>query len=541
MVAALSRLMRPDTVPQSGLGYSIPAPIGGVNARDALANMPETDAIILDNFFPQPTWVELRGGKKTVATFSGICETVAAYNGIASSQLYGAVNNAGTRSIYRMDIGGGPVGAPVVGGAGGTIEPLTSTRFDWQQFGTGAAEVLYLVNGVDNPLIYDGTNWQAVTSSSSPYALTGTSPNLLSCVAAYHQRLFFIEGGTLNVWYLPIGQIAGALAQLPLAAYFPLGGALVSIVTVSIDNAAGANDYIAFVSNMGEVVLFQGTDPSSISTFALSAHFRIGRPIGMGRRCWQKLGSDAAIICTDGVVLISQALLTDRSQTKNAVSDKIRKAINALTQQFGNNFGWQAQLYPLGSKLLINVPTTENGASYTYVMNTLNGAWCTFGQFNSPWNAFCFETMGDALFFGTNGRVCQADTGGDDDGAAITGFVKTAFSYFGLQGQLKRWLMARPVITASGTISIGLSLSTDFNNQLPTGTVQLSQGNSAVWNVSLWTTPTFWGDAIVLTKRWLGIGGIGYAAALTLTVQGLDVGLQWQSTDYVFEKGGLVG
>lgn len=537
----LSRLFRADPVAQASGGYSIPAPIGGVNARDALANMPETDAIILDNFFPQPTWVELRNGKKTTATFNGICETVAAYNGLSASQLYGAVNNAGVRSIYRVDLGGGPVGAPVVGGAGGTIEALTSTRFDWQQFGTGSAEVLYLVNGVDFPLIYDGTTWQSVTTTSVPFALTGTSPQLLSVVASYHQRLFFIQGGSLNVWYLGIGAIAGALTLLPLAAYFPLGGSLVSIVTVSIDNAAGTNDYIAFVSSMGEVVVFQGTDPSSVATFALSAHFRIGRPIGAGRRCWQKLGSDAAIICTDGIVLLSQALLTDRSQSKNAVSDKVRKAINALTQQFGNNFGWQAQLYPLGSKLVINVPTTENAASYAYVMNTLNGAWCTFGQFNSSWNAFCFETMGDELFYGTNGSVCQADTGGDDDGAAITGLVKTAFSYFGAQGQLKRWLMARPIFTASGSISVGLALATDFNNATPTGTVQLSQGNSAVWNVALWTTPTFWGDAIVLSKRWLGIGGLGYAASLTLTVQGLDVGLQWQSTDYVFEKGGLVG
>ena len=537
----LAALRRPEPETLAG-GKSIPAPIGGLNARDALANMPETDAVILDNIFPQPTWVELRKGKKTIATFTGVCETVAAYNGISALQLYGAVNNAGVRSLFRVDgLAGGPVGSPVVGGAGNVIQPITSTRYDWQQFGTGAAEVLYLVNGVDNPLLFDGTTWYSITTSSSPYALTGTSPNLLSCVAAYHQRLFFVQGGSLNVWYLAIGTFAGALTQLPLAAYFPLGGALVSIVTVSIDNALGTNDYIAFVSNQGEVVMFQGTDPSQVSTFSLAGHFRIGRPIGVGRRCWQKLGSDAAIICTDGIIMLSQALLTDRSQTRNAISDKIRKAINALTQQFGNNFGWQAQLYPLGSKLFINIPTTENNASYSFVMNTLNGAWCTFGQLNSSWNAFCFETQADALYFGTNGRVCQADTGGDDDGAGITGYAQQAYSYFDSPGQLKCWRMARPVITASGTISIGLALSVDFNNQLPTGTVQLSQGNSAIWNVSLWSTPTFWGDAVVLTKRWLGIGGIGYAAALGLQVSGLDVGLQWQSTDYVFEKGGLVG
>lgn len=537
----LAPALRPDQEEYSG-GYSIPAPIGGVNARDALANMAETDAVILDNFFPQPTWVELRNGKKTIATFAGLPETLSAYNGLAGNQLFAAVVNGATRSIYRVDnLAGGPVGAPVVGGAGGTIHVVTSTRFDWTQFGTAAVEGLYLVNGVDDPLLFDGTNWQAVNAGSAPFNLTGTSANLLSCVAGYHQRLFFAQTNSLNVWFLPIGQLGGALSQLPLAAYFPLGGSIVSIITISIDNAAGTNDYIAFVSSMGEVVVFQGTDPSSITTFALSAHFRIGRPIGAGRRCWQKVGSDAAIICTDGVLLLSEALLTDRSQTRNAVTDKIRHAINALTVQFGNNFGWQAQLYPLGNKLIINVPTTENAASYAYVMNTLNGSWCTFGQFASSWNAYCYETMGDGLYFGTNGRVCQADTGGDDDGAAINGLAKTAFSYFGAKGQLKRWMMCRPIFTTTGSLAVGIALNVDFNNQLPTGTVPISTGNAAVWNVALWTTPTYWGDALILSKNWIGVGGLGYAAALVLQVSALDVSLQWQSTDYVLEKGGLVG
>jgi hypothetical protein len=534
-------LSKPDQGALAG-SKSIPAPVGGLNARDALANMPETDAIIMDNFFPQPTWVELRGGSKTIGTFGGTGETCAAYNGLTANQLFAGVVNAGVRSLYRVDnLAGGPVGAPVVGGAGATIEALTSTRFDWQQFGTASAEYLYLVNGVDFPLIYDGTNWQSVTTTSAPISLTGTSPNLLSCVASYHQRLYFLQGNSFNVWYLPIGQAGGALVQLPLAAYFPLGGYLVSIISISIDNAAGANDYIAFVSNVGEVVVFTGTDPSSTATFSLSAHFRIGRPIGTGRRCWQKVGSDAAVVCVDGVVMLSEALLTDRSQTRNEVTDKIRKSVRAAAAQFGANFGWQLQLYPMGNKLMLNVPTTENHASYAFAMNTLHSSWCTFGLIASSWNAYCFETMGDNLYFVTNGAVKQADTVTyDDDGAAITALVKPAFSYFDEPGKLKVWNMARPVFTVNGTLSVGLTLVTDFNNALPVGTVPVSQGNAAVWNVALWTTPTYWGDALIISKNWIGVGGIGYCASLVLQLTALDVSLQWQSTDYIFEEGGLL-
>ena len=48
-----------DTVSGS---QSFPAPVGGWNARDALAEMKPTDAIYLDNWFPRTSYVEIRGG-----------------------------------------------------------------------------------------------------------------------------------------------------------------------------------------------------------------------------------------------------------------------------------------------------------------------------------------------------------------------------------------------------------------------------------------------------------------------------------------------
>jgi len=41
---------------------SLPAPVGGWNARDSLANMDETDAVTLENYFPTVSSVVLRGG-----------------------------------------------------------------------------------------------------------------------------------------------------------------------------------------------------------------------------------------------------------------------------------------------------------------------------------------------------------------------------------------------------------------------------------------------------------------------------------------------
>ena len=167
--SAIRQLRFQQASQQESHGYVVPAPVGGLNGRDAIANMPETDAVAMDNWFPQPSWVEFRRGKTTLGTFTGNCLTVMGYQALSgTNQLYAAAITGGVGSIYRVDnAGGGSAGAAVVGGAGPTVQALTNATFDWQMTGTGSAEVLTLVNGSDNPLIFDGTTWWPITAPVS--------------------------------------------------------------------------------------------------------------------------------------------------------------------------------------------------------------------------------------------------------------------------------------------------------------------------------------------------------------------------------------
>ena len=47
---------------QTASTASVPAPLGGWNARDGLAMMKPSDAVILDNYFPNSGSCDLRGG-----------------------------------------------------------------------------------------------------------------------------------------------------------------------------------------------------------------------------------------------------------------------------------------------------------------------------------------------------------------------------------------------------------------------------------------------------------------------------------------------
>lgn len=502
---------------------SKPAPVGGLNALDAIAQMPPMDALIMDNAFPSPTDVSTRKGYKNWVTgLPGWVETLMKYNSTTANKLFAA----SVTGFYDVTSTGAVSSAVVTG--------LTNARWQHLNFEITSGSYLYAVNGVDKPRLYDGTNWVVIDGSSTP-AITGVTTTLLIDVHLHKNRVWFIEKNSMRVWYLPIQAIGGAAQSIDFGSLFQFGGYLMTMASWSVSDAGGVNDYAAFISSEGEVALYQGTDPASASTWALTGLFRIGRPTG--RRCVTRLGSDIAIICADGLFPLSKALLTDRNQLNLAISNKIVNLINTDVQLYAGNFGWQPIVYPTGNKLIINVPQTENSVQYQYVMNTITGAWCTFGKYSSPWNAACFEVLTDKLYFGGNTIVALADHGFNDNGATIFADIKPAFDYFDSPGQNKRFNQVRLILLADGGVNASLALNVDFGDVFPTATPNFNGSGGAVWDATAWNT-TPWGGASVISKNWQTVVGIGFSATLRVRLASSTYATSWQSTDFIYEYGG---
>ncbi len=514
---------------QSSQTQSGPSPIGGLNARDALATMPPQDAVTLTNFFPTPTTVNLRNGYiNWVTGISASVESLMPYNAATTSKLFAA---SGT-SFYDCTSTGAVGGAVVTG--------QTNARWQYANMGTPGGQFMYCVNGADDPQLYDGSSWQAVNAASAPIAITGVTTNKFIHVNTYKTRLFFIEKDSFSVWYLPVNSVGGAAAELDFAPLFKLGGYLMAMCTWTIDNANGVNEYAVFISSEGEIIMYNGTDPSTANNWVLQGTFKIGRPVG--RRCFVKVGADIILICADGFFPLSKALLTDRSQMQDAISNKIVNMVNTDVQAYGNNFGWEATLYPIGNKLIVNVPQTEGTTQYQYVMNMVSGAWCKF----TNWNANCFAIMGDSLYFGGNlgsaansAVVAKADYGYADNGGYIFGEVKTAFQYFGAAGKQKQMLMCRPIFSTAGTMTAAIGMDMDFSDTYPTATPTFNGTAGTAWNTGLWNTFP-WGDVSNIKKDWQTINGVGDAGALHMRIVNNKSAVQWQSIEYVFTVGGVL-
>jgi len=508
---------------QVAMSQSLPAPIGGLNAIDSVSIMPETDAIVLDNWFPETTSVDLRKGYNNFATFTGDAETVIAYNGVVS-RIFVAVDT--TDNLIIDATTGGAISTAVVGGAGATVQALTNARFDYQNFGNTGGQFLSLVNGADVPLQYDGMNWTASTISGSGLTATDIHTN-----AVYAERLWFAGAG-FDVWYLGVNAITGVATRLNIGSLFGLGGSLSNIVTWSADTASEIASFIAFVSTEGEVVAFTGTDPSSEATWQRVAQFRIGRPVRTGNRCWTKIAAEAVMITADGLIPMSLAVMKSRADVSQAVSHKIRNSFNSDVAMHGSKYGWDITLHPSGQKLIVNVPLLESSTSYQYVMNTQTGAWCRF----TDWNAWCFESTKDALYWGGGGVLARADVGKNDGGNSIIADAKQAFSYFGNRGRQKQMTMARPILRLDGPVSLILGVDIDYQDVTPTSVIPIEGNAGDSWETD-WDV--LWTGAPVIYSKWNSVRGIGFAIAPRIKVQASGINISWSATDFVYEVGNV--
>lgn len=495
-----------------GTVTSVPIPLGGWNTRDAISNMDEKFATIMDNFFPTRSKIVLRNGHEEYATgMTDPVETLMVYNGPSASKMFAAAGG----NIFDVSTSGA-VGAAVVTG-------MTNDRWQFVNFSNGTTQYMFAFNGADTPRSYDGSTWGTMS-------ITGPTAANLIWVNAHQNKLFFGEENSLKFWYYASQAISGAAASFDLGGIATMGGYIMAMGTWTRDGGSGMDDVAVFYTSEGQAVIYSGTNPGVAADWQLVGVFKIGEPIG--RRCLIKAGSDLIVVTHTGFVPLGVVLPIDEVQQARAtVTDVINATVTASGINYGTNFGWQAITYPRGEYILFNIPIEENQTAHQYVANTITGAWCRFiGQ-----NANCWALYNELLYFGGNaGTVSLADSGRSDNTANIAGDVQQAYSYFGRPGIYKQFKMVQPVLASNGSINPALIVNVDFQNLPPSDTPTFSGNTGSLWDVALWDVGTWGGDDSIIAS-WLGAGGLGYAASLRFQVATNTLSCSWNATNYLWE------
>lgn len=488
------------------LGYAatyrsaqVPAPVGGWNAQAAISDMPEADAVILDNWIPRPGYVECRRGNLAITTgFSASVQSLLAWRGPTVDKLF-AVSGTG---VYLS----GQTTPTAVGAA--LYTGLSTPRVQYVNFANSAGNFLVCVTGNDAPFKYDGTSFTTT-------AITGpTNPNKLIDVMAHKRRLWFTEADTLRTWYLPTDAITGAATLLDLGPLANLGGAIQSAATWTLDGGNGPDDYAVWVTTQGQIIIFKGTDPAVAANWSLVGVFTVGIPLG--RRCLLNYGAELVALTADGVIPLSQALALDRAQDSNiALTAKIQNAFALASMSYAANFGWDAMLYPKGQLAIYNVPITSLGVSYQYVQNVQTGAWCRFLGLHS----FCWAYANGKPYFGSSTTVNQWDTGSSDNGTAITCDIQTSFQGYGGVHRIKQFKMLRPILRAPLSVFPWVDVNVDYQNSLPgniPSTTSVNQG-LGIWDISRWDMG-YWSDSNLIRLDWTTTTGVGFVGAVRMRI-----------------------
>lgn len=501
---------------------TIPAPVGGLNDRDSLANMAPTDAVILENWWLNPSRLVTRAGcSDWVTGFTHPVETLMPYSPVTGSNKLFAVSNG---SIYDAT-SDGAVGAAVVSG-------LSNSRPESVNITTSGGSFLYAFNGIDKPQLYDGATWTAIDGSSTP-AITGVTTTLLKQACLYQHRLWMAEKNSLNLWYLDVDSIGGAATKIDFGSVFHLGGSIVGSYTWTIDAGNGMDDKLCILTSEGEVAVYSGYDPTTDSGFVLVGVFTIGRPIGQ-RPCIKYAG-DLLVITETGVFPMSQGLLTASIDRSKSITDKIQNTISSAVSSYGSNFGWELCLYPQQNALVLNVPISTT-RSVQYVQNTISKQWTKF----TGWNAHCFVDTPLGFFYADATTVKKAWTGNRDSGVVIRCDVLQAFSTLGSPVNNKFVTMVKPYLQTSGSPSVLYGINFDYNPQDVTGVLSYSPpGVGMVWGSMTWGSMT-WGGGMRQLSNWNSVGAIGKAVALRMKLQNNGASTEWAATDFVFQQGSIL-
>lgn len=519
-------MLRPKR--QTSNTVTVTAPIGGWNAINQLASMSPNEAVIIDNWFCLPTELQSRKGYTLWSSgITGNIESFITYDGQDGQiSMFAVANDAGDCSVWDVTEQTPTAPTEVVTG-------LSSARWHFGQVSTTGGTFTLAVNAEDYMLLYDGTAWQQVTGASTPYAITGVDTSLLADVLVHHRRAWFVQANSMKCWYLATDAIAGAATSFDFAPLFIYGGSIAKIETWTLDAGNGMDDYFVVVTTAGEIAVYSGTNPADAATWSLNGVYYGGSPVG--RNCTIKFGGDVLLLNKDGLVPLSQWLMSSRVNVKTSITNKIQQRITDATTAYANNYGWQVVLNPPNNMLFINVPISTTQFEQ-YVMNTISGAWSRFTDVN----ATCWVFVNNQLYFGQNGAVYRFWDGASDNGAVINTDLLPAFSAFGSQSQVKRWTMAKVSMGFDYAFAFSgqINLNFDLDSQ-PPQPYNLLATNAGIWDESKWDAVQ-WGGNIMPFSRWQMAAGMGYYGTFRIKTSSKTSDIRYYATDYVFEAGGVL-
>lgn len=491
---------------------------GWVDLNDIGAQSPRA-ALILRNMIPTRNSVYVRPGSKTINNVGASCRTLVSYrSGNHADLIAGA---GGKLFEVPIDFDTMTPEPPIELGTG-----FSNDMWQTVSMANAADEVaLILVNGADGLKRYNHIDGLTTVT---------TTPNILTLVnvTSHKGRLWFLDLNTSVAYYgEPLSNEPATLTAFPVGPFLKQGGYLVCMESWPRDGGSGPDDYLVFISNLGEIVVFQGLDPAE--DFSLVGTFKGPRPLGP--RTLTKMATELVLYSGFGPMILSDIFLKEGnvepslSPIRNHFIDWA--TINSLA------FGWQAFQCSTRSWMIFNVPIVPPSVFNQFVMNIDTRSWFEI----TDWNGQVFCTHLGYKFFGDNVgkiKVCDFGESGDDGNAILADFMSTWNEFD--SSFIKKFNMAQVTIKSNVVPEIAVDMMLNYSEAIPvnepgfSGKVKSSPWNISPWNVSPWSgTPSWY-------TQWFGLAGQGSVGAFRYRTKILDSYHELFSYRIAYEQGEIL-
>ena len=525
------------------LNYAhLPAPIGGLNTVDPGYQLPERDCPVLYNMVGAENGLRSRLGYKDWCTSVG----AAGVNSIlpfAGSSTNGSKDKLfATTSTVIYDVSASSA-SPATVLTFGSSAGSSGWGVSHSVVNSAGAHFLMYFDEQNGYHVYteSSTTWAAVAQGAGATQVSGVNPANLVFGTVWKNFVLFVEKDTSRMWFgATVNSLYGTVTSFDFGSKFKHGGTLVGLWSWTLDGGIGIDDYLVAVSSAGDVVIYQGTDPNNVITFALKGVWFVGG-VPSGRRIATDFGGDLLLLSNIGVIPLSKLVSgTEITDTSQYATRNIGNLFNRSVSTYGSSLGWSLRIHPEDATLLVTLPVAD-GAYPQLAMSVLTRGWTQYRGLPMVSN----EAWGGKLYFGTaDGRVC-VNTGyldnvniGATTFSAIDCSLITAFRNLGTGFQKRAQTIRPTVISESGAVPISVAARFRYDLTEATQPVATPSNNSNVWDTALWDVAT-WGGSYTTQQPVFGATGCGPDAAIAFrcyaTSRTVLIGL-----DVAFDEGGYL-
>jgi hypothetical protein len=457
--------------------FFLPAPTGGINARDNKATMPITDALDVQNVICRADEIEIAKAPLLHEEYpqeegappggGGSCHCHVTSQGTQILLVFYR-NNDNVRKLYNLTTAGSPVDLTNDVTLGTTV--YISTMFKHRTFFVDP-------QGVNDPLDYSAGDGLAKTAWSGPanvFTLCG--------VSVYKRRLYFIELAAASIWYGGVDAVTGALTEFPIDDYLTLGGDIWIAQPTTAVQANGPAELFCIISQKGEVLVYQGDYPGA-STWALVGHYFM--PPLVGKRGYFYLNGGLYIIHERGITSISEVMT---NPDPVALTDKIEPLlayeIGRLRELYiANDASYMAIPFPTKNLLFFQYRTRFGSESYRHrhmVMDLTTRAWSSLTltnpidvDFGAYFASLC--VVGGKLYGSLVGGFSMSGDGVfslfDDNATALVQWsVQHPYTYMDDGVHKKQITQVQPIINQGAADDVTISIDVDYRNTYPDST-----------------------------------------------------------------------